>query len=192
MKTLVYRKLLLSLYSIHFKSHQLSEPIFITSNMYLNTFSTLFPSLFFLSSIVLASNIPNQVQARKVQDTAEIYYLTNCFQSKTLASYAEIDYYSDSSFSLGGTKPDLRGHVNKDTSVDWEDGTWTVRKPFDFSVYIGVDAYTAAAGTLVGNANSSTFAGPMNCYRLDRRVLFSPKSNWDCYSDYACVDVSSW
>jgi len=41
---------------------------------------------------------------------------------------------------------------------------------------------------VVGNANSSTFAGPMNCVRLERIVVYEPEVEVDCFADYACVD----
>jgi hypothetical protein len=60
--------------------------------------------------------------------TAEIFYLTNCFDDATLAGSAEFDWYANSSLSiLGGDPnalPDLKAVINAEESVDYEDGTW--------------------------------------------------------------------
>lgn len=125
------------------------------------------------------------------RDTAEIYYLTNCFnQSNPSLQWAEIDYYADSSLSNSGQTPDEIGILNPTESIDYEDGTWFVTSPFTFTAFIGDDASTAPAGSVVGDANSSTFAGEMECVRLVRVVLYEPVGVVECFSDYACVDVS--
>jgi len=120
--------------------------------------------------------------------SAEIYYLTNCFNNNTFAAYAEIDYYPNSALSHSSQPPNKKAIINTANSIDYEDGTWTATTPFKFKVYIDVDAYTATAGTLIGNANSSTFVGTMNCYRETRFVLYESGVNEQCYTDYSCID----
>lgn len=143
------------------------------------------------SLVSVAASTPLPITPRAALDTAEIYYLSNCFNNVTGAAYAAADYYGDYALSQDGQTPDEVGIFNADSDVDYEDGTWFITTPFKFTVFIGEDAYTAAAGTLVGNANSSTFAGPMNCYRETRVVLYEPEADVKCYSDYVCTDVSS-
>lgn len=145
------------------------------------TFSVIF------SLATFAASTPLPIVAR---DTAEIYYLVNCFNNVTGAAYAAADWYEDYALSQDGQTPDDIGIFNAESDVDYEDGTWVITTPFKFTVFIGDDAYTAAAGTLVGNATSSTFAGPMNCYRETRVVVYEPTVDTKCYSDYSCTDVS--
>lgn len=154
--------------------------------MFPQSLTAILSTFLLVSPIVLATSI-----RRATLDTAEIYYLSNCFnQSNPAIQWAEVDYYADSSFSGDGQAPDLVGSVNLHESVDYEDGTWFVFEPFRFTVFIGDDASTDPAGSIVGNANSSTFAGPMNCVRLTRIVLYDPEVDVECFSDYACIDVS--
>ena len=156
--------------------------------MQFSSFKTL-PTI--LSLAYLASSNPLPVAPQAALDTAEVYYLSNCFNTTTNDAYAAADWYEDYALSQDGQTPDEIGIFNADDSIDYEDGTWVISNPFKLEVVIGEDAYTAAAGTLVGTANSSTFAGPMNCYRETRIVLYQPAADIKCYSDYACTDVSS-
>lgn len=151
-------------------------------------FSTIKTLSAIISLATIAASTPLPIAAR---DTAEIYYLSNCFNNDTGAAYAAADWYEDSALSLDGETPDEVGIFNADSDVDYEDGTWTISTPFKLDVFIGEDAYTAATGTLVGNATCSTFAGPMNCYRKERVIVYNPEADVSCYSDYACTDVSS-
>lgn len=158
--------------------------------MLFQTLTTILTPFLILTPAILA--VPLTPSSLTSRDTAEIYYLTNCFnQSDPSIQYAEVDYYADSSFSGSGEAPDIIGSLNPTESIDFEDGTWSVSSPFKFTAFIGEYASTAAAGSIVGDANSSTFAGPMNCVRLTRIVLYNPEPVVDCFSDYACVDVSS-
>jgi hypothetical protein len=84
------------------------------------------------------------------------------------ASYAEIDYYTNKSLSaIAGktSQPNLYAIINPSSSINYENGTWSSLsgEAFNFTAVIGYGAYTASAGTVVGTANSSTFAGTMQC-----------------------------
>jgi len=151
--------------------------------------STLLPVAIYLLPVLAAPSKP--------KSTPEIYYLTNCFDTakSPLTSYAEIDYYKNSSLSaISGhsTKPDLKAVINANEDIDYEDSTVSTLSgaPFKFTAVIGEDSYTAAAGSVVGSANASTYKGVLSCKRLTRVVVYEPKKNVTCYSDYACIDVS--
>lgn len=139
-----------------------------------------------LSLASIAASTPLPIVA---SETGETYYLSNCFNNVTGASYAASDYYKDYSLSQDSKTPDAIGIFNADSDIDYEDGTWFITTPFTLTAFIEDDAYTAAAGTIVGNANSSTFAGTLNCYR-ETRVAIDFETDVTCYSDYACFDVS--
>jgi hypothetical protein len=149
-------------------------------------FSPLLPLVIYLMPILASPTKP--------KSTPEIYYLTDCFNTAKSTSYAEIDYYKDSSKSaISGhaTTPDLKAVINKYSDLDYEDSTVSTLSgaPFEFTGKIGEDAYTAKAGTVVGSANATTYKGVLSCKRLTRVVVYEPKKNVTCYSDYACVDV---
>lgn len=152
--------------------------------MFFNTFAAVLAPFLLLGPCILASPI------RARRHTPEIYYLANCFKSSdTTIQRAEVDYYIDSAFSGNLEKPDCIGIFNPTSSIDYEDGTWTVSTPFKFKAVIQEDAYTASAGTIVGSATASTYAGKLSCTRLKRIVLYKPDSDTKCYSDYACTDT---
>lgn len=153
---------------------------------------TLAHVLSFLPFLAQASPVPELTRKSHPSHTAEIYFLTNCFNNVNLASYAEFDWYANSTLTvLGGhtTLPDLKNVINTAESVDYEDETWfsLPGSPFNLTVVIGADAYTAKQGTQIGTATSSTFAGTMKCERLTRVIPYTT-STVTCYSDYACVE----
>jgi len=70
-------------------------------------------------------------------------------------------------------------------TLDYEDGTWRAKKPFNITVVIGADAYVAKAGTDVGYATEGT-GKVVSCYRLVRSVVYTPDDGSTCTADYAC------
>jgi hypothetical protein len=143
-----------------------------------------------VSTFLLTLILSSQAEAQK----STTYYLTNCFDVLMQSSYAEIDCYTNNTASAIGRRPsppDLMTIINPASSLNYEDGTWSSPSgaPFNFTAVIGENAYTASVGTVVGSANSSSFAGTIECVRLTRVVLHMQKEV-TCYSDYACGDVS--
>jgi hypothetical protein len=174
---------------LHFAHGSLKDLLFIQpSEMhYLNQISVL--------TFLLALAPLSQAKQALLSQTGEIYYLTNCFNGMSRASYAEIDYYSNKTLSAidgKSSQPTLLAFVNTSSSIDYEDGMWSSLAgcPFNFTVVIGNGAYTASAGTVVGSANSSTSASTMECVRLARVVVHVQKEV-TCYSDYACIDSAN-
>ncbi|ESZ96055.1 hypothetical protein SBOR_3532 [Sclerotinia borealis F-4128] len=142
--------------------------------------------LLFLSALTSAAptSITSAIEARA---STQIYYLVNCFNNITSAAYAETDYYQSSkSLSPPGPTPTETAILNTEDSIDFEDGTWVATTPFTITAVIGEDAYTATSGTLVGSATASTSTKALSCIRLTRFVLYEPKVDEQCYSDYAC------
>jgi len=135
-----------------------------------------------------ASAAPMAVEARASSTTySQTYYLVNCFNNITLDAYAEFDYYTKKSLYTAGQTPLKTSIINSEDSIDYEDGTWTTSSPFTFKAVIGEDAYTAKAGSVVGSATASTTSATLSCLRLTRFVLYEPKVDEQCYTDYACV-----
>ncbi|KAF7875004.1 hypothetical protein EAF04_002176 [Stromatinia cepivora] len=143
--------------------------------------------LLFLSALTSAAPtaIPAATEAGASTST-QIYYLVNCFNNKSFAAYAEVDYYPSKSLSLAGQKPSETAVLNPSGSIDYEDGTWTATKPFKLTAVIGEGSYTAKAGTVVGSATVSTSSSSLTCVRLQRFVLYEPNAEEQCYTDYAC------
>jgi hypothetical protein len=146
------------------------------------------------SFTTLLLTLPLFSQAQKSPLTNETYYLTNCFNGFSRSSYAEIDYYNNKSLAAISdhpSPPDLFAVINSSSSINYEGGTWSSLSgaPFIFTAIIRDDAYTASAGSVIGKANSSSFAGTMECVRLARVVVHMQKEV-TCYSDYACMDRS--
>lgn len=138
--------------------------------------------------------LPLLAQAKPVKSkTNEIFYLSNCFVSLYGTSWAEIDYYKNAKIGATASKPDLVERIGS-KDVSYEDGTVHTLPgadaAFNFTAMIGPDAYTAAEGSVVGKANSSTYKGTLECLRITRVMLYAPGKESNCYSDYACVDVS--
>lgn len=146
----------------------------------------------FLEQISISTFLLALATFSRAQQPGEIYYLTNCFNSMSQTSYAEIDFYTNTSLSaIAGkaSQPDLLAFINLSSSVDYEDGPWSSLSgsPFNFTAVIENDAYTTNAGTVVGKANCSLFSGSMECMRLARLVVHTQKEV-TCYSDYACLN----
>ncbi|PQE22191.1 hypothetical protein CJF32_00004570 [Rutstroemia sp. NJR-2017a WRK4] len=148
--------------------------------------------LFLLSAFApQASAAPMAIEARATATTySQAYYLVNCFNNITFDAYAEIDYYTKKSLNTAAT-PLKTSIINSEDSIDYEDGTWTASSPFTFKAVIGEDAYTATAGSTVGSATASTTTSTLKCLRLTRFVLYEPKVDEQCYTDYACVHSAS-
>lgn len=147
-----------------------------------------------LFTFLLALAPFSQAKQPLLSQAGEIYYLTNCFNGMSQASYAEIDYYTNKSLSaIAGktSQPNLFAIINPSPSINYEDGTWSSLsgEAFNFTAVIWNGVYTASAGTVVVTANSSTFAGTMQCVRLARVVVHMQKEV-TCYSDYACINSS--
>ncbi|TGO38326.1 hypothetical protein BHYA_0077g00290 [Botrytis hyacinthi] len=137
----------------------------------------------------LTSAAPAAIPAAAIDARAastQIYYLVNCFNNITFAAYAEIDYYPTKSLSLAGQTPSKTAVLSKTDSIDYEDGTWKATTPFKATVVIGEDAYIAKSGSTVGSATVSTSTTALTCVRLTRFVLYEPKVDEQCYTDYAC------
>jgi len=153
------------------------------SKMY-HTIQTSF-STFFLALVL-------STQAQKTPN--DIFYLTNCVNGLMQSSYAEIDCYTNNTVSAIARRPcapDLMTIINSSSSLNYEDGTWSSPSgaPFNFTAVIRQNASTASVGTVVGRANSSSFAGTTQCVRLARAVLHTQKEV-TCYSEYACGNVN--
>lgn len=117
-----------------------------------------------------------------------IYYLSKCFLNTTTETQrAEIDYYASTPKSFPASKPKLISILSPADSIDYEDGTVHTKAglPFNITVVIGVDAYTAKAGTVVGSATGSSVKGTLECTRLTRVVVYEV-GDTKCYADYAC------
>lgn len=116
-----------------------------------------------------------------------IYYLSDCFLNTT-TQHAEIDYYSSVPKSFPASKPKLISVLNPTESIDYEDGTVNTLPgaPFNITVVIGDDAYTAKAGTVVGSATGSSVKGTLDCTRLTRVIVYE-NGDTKCYADYACA-----
>lgn len=112
-----------------------------------------------------------------------IYYLTNCYT--TTIQRAEIDYYKSTPALPSSTPPSKIAVLNPSVTLDYEDGTWRSTKPFNITVVIGEDAYTAKAGTDVGSATEGT-GNVVSCYRLTRSVVYIPSDGSTCTADYSC------
>ncbi|KAM3080902.1 hypothetical protein ACMFMG_004863 [Clarireedia jacksonii] len=145
---------------------------------------TSLPLLLLSALVPQVSAAPTAIEARA---TSQTYYLVNCFNNITLNAYAEIDYYTKKSLYTAGQTPLKTSIINSEDSIDYEDGTWTTTSPFTFKAVIGEDAYTAKAGSVVGSATASTTSATLKCVRLTRFVLYEPKVDEQCYTDYACV-----
>ena len=121
-------------------------------------------------------------------ESKSVYYLTNCFRNTTDTSRAEIDYYTSTPKSFPASKPRLISILSSTDSIDYEDGTVYTPSgsPFNITVVIGVDAYTAKAGTVVGSAIGSSFKGTLDCTRLTRIIVYEVGET-KCFADYACA-----
>lgn len=112
-----------------------------------------------------------------------IYYLTNCYNN--VIQRAEIDYFKSTPALPASIPPSKIAVLNPSVTLDYEDGTWRSTKPFNITVVIGEDAYTAKVGTNVGSATEGT-GNVVSCYRLTRSVVYTPSDGSSCTADYAC------
>ena len=124
-----------------------------------------------------------------VRDTDEAYALSNCVNNITRAAYASVLYYSDFSI-VSEVPPDSIGSIKREGSVTWEGHTWNITTPFKFSATIFANATTAAYDTYVGPALTSTYAGPSQALKWDGELIYTPKTNVNCFADYLVVDAS--
>lgn len=144
----------------------------------------------FLSIFVLA--MPSHPLATSTVSTIQsnsIYYLSNCFLSTdTNTQHAEIDYYTSVPKSFPASIPKSIAVLNPTEGIDYEDNTVNTvpGSPFNITIVLGVDAYTAKAGTIVGSATGSSVKGTLKCTRLTRVVVYDTKDT-KCYADYACA-----
>ncbi|KUJ22489.1 uncharacterized protein LY89DRAFT_762721 [Mollisia scopiformis] len=122
------------------------------------------------------------------KESKPIYYLSNCFLSTNISTQdAEIDYHISAPKSFPASKPKLISVLNPTESIDYEDSTVMTLpgSPFNLTVVIGDDAYTAKAGTVVGSATGSSVKGTLKCKRLTRIIVYE-SGETECYADYAC------
>lgn len=126
---------------------------------------------------------PSILALLSLTSATPIYYLTNCYTNTI--QRAEIDYFKSTPTLPSSAPPSKIAVLNPSVTLDYEDGTWRSTKPFNITVVIGVDAYTAKAGTVVGSATEGT-GNVVSCYRLTRSVIYTPSDGSTCTADYAC------